>query len=180
MEGIHRNHGMQVGRFAGQRCVFIAGAEGLFALQIPKPGSSEWKNTLIIEQPVSEVYPADLDQDGEDEIVVIEPFHGQAMSVFKNTQGVWTRIYTAQLAFGHGLWAGRLGGDIVVIAGNRANDKNLACFKVTSTNPFTMEESVIDEGSGTTNMDVIDTPDGKALITSNPGREEYALYIPKR
>jgi hypothetical protein len=180
MEGIHRNHGMQVGRFAGQRCVFIAGDEGLFALQIPKPGSSEWKNTLIIEQPVSEVYPADLDQDGEDEIVVIEPFHGQAMSVFKNTQGVWTRIYTAQLAFGHGLWAGRLGGENVVIAGNRANDKNLACFKVTSTNPFTMEESVIDEGSGTTNMDVIDTPDGKALITSNPGREEYALYIPKR
>ena len=28
-------------------------------------------------------------------------------------------------------------------------------------------------------MDVIDTPDGKALITSNPGHEEYALYTPK-
>ncbi|MBN2704595.1 MAG: hypothetical protein JXR23_10330, partial [Pontiellaceae bacterium] len=132
----------------------------------------------IIKEPISEVYPADLDQDGEDEIAVIEPFHGSAMSVYKEIGGTWTKIYTAELAFGHGLWAGRLGGENVVIAGNRADEKNLACFKVTSASPFMMEESVIDAGSGTTNMSVIDTPNGKALATSNPGHEEYALYTP--
>jgi len=26
---------------------------------------------------------------------------------------------------------------------------------------------------------VIKTPDGKVLVTSNPGHEEYALYAPK-
>ncbi len=179
MENIHRNHGMQVGCFKGQKCVFIAGDEGLFVLKVPEAGSTEWESTVIIDHPISEVYPADLDQDGEDEIAVIEPFHGEAMSVYKNIQGIWTRIYTAELAFGHGLWAGSLGGENVVIAGNRANEKNLACFQVTSANPFAMEEFVVDPGSGTTNMDVLETPDGKALATSNPGHEEYALYTPK-
>lgn len=177
MEGIHRNHGMQVGSFAGQACVFIAGDEGLFALHIPRPGLSEWKTTHILDYPISELYPADLDHDGEDEIAVIEPFHGNAMSVYKNSKGTWTKVYSAELAFGHGLWAGRLGGENVVIAGNRANTKNLACFRVVSTDPFDMEESVVDAGSGTTNMAVLDTPDGKALVTSNPGHEEYAIYF---
>jgi hypothetical protein len=178
LEDIHRNHGMQIGRFAEKTCVFIAGDEGLFALEIPQPGSTEWKTTTILNQPISEVYPADLDGDGRDELAVIEPFHGSAMSVYKNIQGTWTQIYTAELAFGHGLWAGRLAGENVVIAGNRAGDKNLACFKVVSTDPFNMQESILDPGSGTTNMDVINTPDGQALVTSNPGHEEYALYIP--
>jgi hypothetical protein len=179
MDPIHRNHGMQVGSHGGKPCVFITGDEGLFVLEVPAAGSTEWKSTLVIKNPISEVYPADLDQDGEDEIAVIEPFHGNAMSVYKNIEGTWTKIYTAALAFGHGLWAGNLGGENVVIAGNRADSKNLACFKVTSTSPFMMEESVIDEGSGTTNMTVIDTHEGKALATSNPGHVEYALYMPK-
>ncbi len=177
MEGIHRNHGMQVGSLAGRTCVFIAGDEGLFVLEIPRPGSSRWKARVIINQPISEVYPADLDADDEEEIIVIEPFHGSALSVYKSIQGTWTKIYTAELAFGHGLWAGRLGGENVVIAGNRTGDKNLACFRVVSTDPFAMEESVVDPGSGTTNMDVINTPDGKALVTSNPGHKEYAAYF---
>ena len=179
MEGIHRNHGMHVGSFAGRSCVYIAGDEGLFALEIPEPGSKEWKARPILKHPISEVYTADLDEDGQDEIAVIEPFHGNAMSVYKNIQGDWLKVYSAELAFGHGLWAGQLGGEHVVIAGNRAERKDLVCFQVTSTDPFAMKECVIDAGSGSTNMAVIETPQGKALVTSNPGHKEYALYRPR-
>jgi len=179
MEGIHRNHGMHVGVYARKACVYIAGDEGLFALEIPEPGIKEWKSHHILDFPISEVYAADLDGDDQDEIAVIEPFHGNAMSVYKNIQGDWVKIYSADLAFGHGLWAGSLGGENVVIAGNRAEGKDLVCFQVTSADPFAMEEIVIDAGSGTTNMDVIDTPQGKALVTSNPGHEEYAMYTPR-
>jgi hypothetical protein len=179
MEGIHRNHGMHRGSFAGRSCVYIAGDEGLFALEIPELGSKEWKTRHILKDPISEVYTADLDNDGQDEIAVIEPFHGNAMSVYKDIQGSWTRIFSAELAFGHGLWAGNLGGQNMVIAGNRAKQKDLVCFKLSSTDPFAMEESVIDAGSGSTNMDVIETAQGKALVTSNPGHQEYALYTPR-
>ena len=178
MEGIHRNHGLQVGNYEGKPCVFITGDEGLFALHIPQARSSEWKSTLVINNPISELFPADLDNDGEEEIAVIEPFHGNAMSVYKKRNGTWTKAFTAELTFGHGLWAGKLNGENVVIAGNRSDKKNLACFRVVSTEPFTMEELIVDPGSGTTNMTVMETPEGKALITSNAGHEEYALYIP--
>ena len=83
-----------------------------------------------------------------------------------------------RLAFGHGSWAGTFAGERVVFAGNRDGTKNLVCHRVVSTNPFSMEEIVVDEGSGTTNMDVVDTPDGKALATSNAVHGEYALYFP--
>jgi hypothetical protein len=35
---------------------------------------------------------------------------------------------------------------------------------------------VVDAGSGTTNLDVIQTEKGPALIASNPGHGEYAMY----
>jgi hypothetical protein len=179
MEGIHRNHGMQRGTYQGRDCVYITGDEGLFALTVPAPGSTDWVATRLIDQPVSEVYAADLDGDGRDELAVIEPFHGHAMSVFKQQGEHWTPIHTSGLHFGHGLWAGRLGNENVVIAGNRAEDKNLVCFRVTSADPFRLEASVVDAGSGTTNMDVVDTPDGPALVTSNPVHGEYAIYWPE-
>ena len=60
--------------------------------------------------------------------------------------------------------------------GNRSGTKNLACFRVISTDPFDMEELVVDGASGITNVDVIRTSQGECLIASNPEHSEYALY----
>ena len=35
-----------------------------------------------------------------DELVVIEPFHGDTMAVYKDVGGTWTRVWSAPLAFG--------------------------------------------------------------------------------
>lgn len=176
LEGIHQNHGMQVREHEGKPCVYVAATEGVFRLEVPAAGQSEWHVTQLLDHKVSELYLADLDGDGQDEMAVIEPFHGKTMSVYKNENNTWQKIYSAALAFGHGLWAGTFGTEQAVFAGNRSDDANLACFKVVSLKPFNMEESVVDAGSGTTNLDVIQTAQGPALITSNPGHEEYALY----
>jgi hypothetical protein len=176
LEGIHQNHGMQVRAFQGKPCVYVTAAEGVFRLEVPAPGQSDWRVTQLLDHKVSELYLADLDGDGQDEMAVIEPFHGNTMSVYKEHEGKWQPIYSADLSFGHGLWAGAFGDAQVVFAGNRSGDANLACFRVTSTDPFTMEESVVDKGSGTTNLDVIQTEKGPALIASNPGHGEYAMY----
>lgn len=176
LEGIHQNHGMQVSTYAGKKCVTIAGTEGVFALQVPEPGTNEWNTIQLLDHAVSEAKVADLDNDGDNEIAVIEPFHGHAMSVYKRVQADWQKVYSAELAFGHGLWAGTLAGEQVVIVGNRSGTKNLVCFRVVSTDPFDMEELVVDSASGTTNVDVIHTSQGECLIASNPEHGEYALY----
>lgn len=221
IEGLHKNHGMNNGTYNEKPCVYITGTEGLFVLYVPEAGRGghieDWKYEKLIDTEISEVFPADLDGDGVDELAVIEPFHGNAMSVYKRTveaaghgrgsaesadpaaeaagpagrnadergtetagETTWEKIFSAELGFGHGLWAGTMAGKPVVIAGNRSGEKNLACFETTSTGPFTMKESAVDHGSGTTNMDVITTPHGEALAASNQGHEEYALYWPEK
>jgi hypothetical protein len=176
LEGVHRNHGMGTGSHNGAACVYVSGDEGIFALILPAPGKHEWRVEKIFDGPVSELYFADLDGDGEDELAVIEPFHGETMSVYKRVGGEWQKIYSTPLAFGHGLWAGDLSGSQAVIVGNRADGKNLVCYRVMHDVPFAMEELVIDEGSGTTNLDVVTTSTGVAIVTSNVEHAEYAMY----
>lgn len=176
LEGVHRNHGMTSGEYKGQPCVYISGDEGIYAIQLPPPGGKDWKSEKIFDRPVSELSFADLDGDGEEELAVIEPFHGETLSVYKRRNDSWETIYTAKLAFGHGLWAGTLAGEPSIIVGNRAATNNLVCYRTVSDSPFSMEEIVVDEGSGTTNLDVIKTEDGDAVVASNAEHAEYAFY----
>ena len=176
LEGIHRNHGMLVGSQRGGPTVYISGDEGIFALDVPPADSADWGVHQIIDRPISEFALIDLDGDGRDEIAVIEPFHGPAMTIYKEVDGAWQPILSDELAFGHGLWAGILAGAPAVIASNRDAGKDLVCWRVTSTDPFTMEAQVIDAGAGATNVAVIDDDGGQALITANLEHAEYALY----
>ncbi len=176
MEGIHKNHGMNVGTYKGRPAVFISGAEGVFALLVPTDEGEEWMSEQVINHEISEVFPFDLDGDGVAELAVIEPFHGETMAVYTQSGDGWERVFAAPLGFGHGLWAGSLAGESVVLVGNRTGTKNLCCYRVSSTSPFEMEEIVIDAGAGTTNMAVVELPDGQAVVASNPEHGEYALY----
>lgn len=175
LEGIHRNHGMLVDR-SGRPTVYVSGDEGLFALRVPEVGSSTWNVEQVIERPISEFVPIDLDADGQDEIAVIEPFHGPAMTVYKQLDGEWQPVFSDELAFGHGLWGGTLAGAPAVIASNRNDTKDLVCWLVTSTDPLQMEAHVIDAGAEATNVDVIEYDGGQALIAANLVHAEYALY----
>ena len=173
---IHKNHGMNLGVYDRRQAVFISGSEGVFALFVPEEPGGPWEYDRLIEHEVSEVFPFDLDGDGVDELAVIEPFHGDAMGIYKQLNGGWERIFAASLGFGHGMWAGSLAGESVVIVGNREGSKNLCCYRVASVSPFTMEEIVVDAGSGTTNLTVVDDGVRQSVIASNPEHHEYARY----
>ena len=175
-EGIHRNHGMGVAAKNGGDRVFVSGDEGVFGFDTPPGDSNRWSAEKIIETPVSEMYFADLDRDGEDELAVIEPFHGNRLVIYKKKDGNWEEVFEAGLSFGHGLWAGTLGEERVVIVGNRADTKDLVCYRTTGDAPFAMEATIVDGGSGTTNLDVIKTPRGESIVTSNAEHAEYAIY----
>jgi len=176
LEGMHKNHGMTTGVIGGEECIYISASEGLFALVKPKTLGDQWRVEQMLDYEISEISFADLDGDGELEMATIEPFHGDTFSVYKRDGGGWNRIYSSELAFGHGLWAGTFSNERVVFVGNRSGTKNLSCFRVCEPNPFSMEELPVDEGSGTTNMDVIRWGTVQALITSNAVHGEYAMY----
>jgi hypothetical protein len=183
LEGIHRNHGMAVTTFAGARSLLISGTEGVFALSLPGETSPSgapippWSRTQLLDHDVSEVAPYDFDGDGVAELAVIEPFHGDRFAVYKEGAAGWSRVVEAELAFGHGLSVGSLGGTPMAVVGNRAGAKDLICFRVTGTAPLEMERIVVDPGAGTAGTAMITTADGDGFVASNAELAEYALYL---
>jgi hypothetical protein len=183
LEGIHRNHGLGFGRVDGVDSLLISGTEGLFALALPGAEDAEgrpiepWRVTTLLGHEVSEMGLIDFDGDGEAELAVVEPFHGDTFSVYKNGSNGWDRVYSAELDFGHGLSVGTLAGEPVATVGNRGGSKNLVCFRPVSTGPFAMEQIVVDEGPATAGTTIAATADGDGIVASNPEFAEYALYL---
>ena len=176
LEGIRKNHGLNLGKYRGREALYVSGTEGVFALYIPTRFGDPWESERIIDHEVSEVYPFDFDGDGKDEIAVIEPFHGDTMAIYKQKSGSWERLFETEVSFGHGLWAGNLAGCAAAIVGNRTGSKNLCCFLVSDDKTFSMEELVIDPGAGTTNVTVVELESTQRILASNPEYGEYALY----
>ncbi len=183
LDGIHRNHGLALGRVDGVDSLLVSGSEGLFALALPGEEDASgkpvepWRATKLLDHEVSEMGLIDFDGDGEDELAVIEPFHGDAFSVYKNRGGGWERVYSAELSFGHGLSVGSLAGVPVAVAGNRDGSKNLVCYRPGPDDAFAMEEIVVDEGPATAGTTIASTPEGDGIVASNPEFAEYALYL---
>lgn len=183
LEGIHRNHGMAVATFEGVPSVLISGTEGVFALSLPGSTSPAgapippWSRRRILDHDVSEVALHDFDGDGEAELAVIEPFHGDTFAVYKRGAHGWARVFEAELAFGHGLSVGRFGGTPVAVVGNRAGTKDLVCFRVTATAPLALERIVVDAGAGTAGTTMVETAEGAGFVASNAEYAEYALYL---
>ena len=185
LDGIHRNHGLCVGRYRGIRQLLVSGDEGVVALAIPEGGDGTapglWSRTPVMDQPVSEVVLFDLDGDGEDELATIEPFHGSRLAVYKERRGSWEQVFSAELAFGHGLSAGLLAGERAAVVGNRAGTNDLVCFRARgSSSSFDMERIVVDAGSGSAGTVITATGHGDGIVASNAGYSEYALYIARR
>lgn len=186
LDGIHRNHGLALGTIDGVASLLVSGTEGLFALALPGESSPDgsrvepWRVSTLLDSEVSEMGLIDLDGDGEDELAVIERFHGDTFAVYKLRAGRWERVYDAELGFGHGLSVGHLAGEPVVAVGNRDGSKNLVCYLPTSSDPFSLEEIVVDEGPATAGTTIASTPFGDGIVASNPEFAEYALYVATR
>lgn len=176
LEGLHRNHGMTIGNFEGRETLLIAADEGVFAIQIPQNSGDKWTHRCILEKEVSEIGLIDLDGDGEDELVTIEPFHGETLGVYKKGNTDWTRIASGSLAFGHGLSVGYINGKPVAVAGNRSATKNLVSFQFDGKNLGQLKEVIVDTASGSAGTTIIETSAGDAIVSSNPEFQEYAIY----
>jgi len=180
LDGITKNHGLHHASFDGRDTLFVGGSQGLIALSIPSKPDGIWERQTILAREVSEVYAADLDEDGQQELVTIEPFHGNQLSVYKRSgdriDGSWHRLFEADLSFGHGLWAGSLGGEPAVMAGSRSGEMDLSVFSIQSLVPFVAQRSIIDQGAGPTQTVVLHE-DGQDLIFSvNQAKSEVAMY----
>ena len=171
IDNLYRNHGMNKRIVNHAEVLCISGDEGIFGVQ---PGSeNRWEVTQCFDRPVSEFVFFDLDGDGDDELITIEPFHGNSLNIYKNSGG-WALQHTSPLSFGHGLSAGRFQNQSVVVVGNRRESGDLELHTVHSLS--NIEKSVIESDVGATQTKLVSHNDIDHILSSNQTRNEVALY----
>ena len=129
-KSVTRNHGMTRTRINGNETICVSGKEGIFYLE-QDPGEN-WVIRPMFEREVSEMTFIDLDGDGQDELVTIEPFHGETLNIYKNTGKKWEWRFSDSLSFGHGISSGFVQQKPVIVVGNRSGSLALNHFPFTT------------------------------------------------
>jgi hypothetical protein len=177
LEGIRQNHGLRITRRAGRPIVLIGAQEGLY--EITRSSSKAWAVERILECAVSDADVIDIDDDGEDELITIEPFHGDWVRIYKQTQKKWQSIYESGIHFGHVAWGGRLRGQPGMLISSRRGGGELTWFSWDpkgGTSLSSMQKIDIDRGGQAAQVDVIQGRDMDLILATNSGLKEVALY----
>jgi hypothetical protein len=171
LKGINKNHGLCTTQMLGRPIVLACGAEGLFALWPPEQNDVSWTSERWLDHEISDLAVSDLDHDGREEIVTIEPFHGDRLCIYKKEETGWQKSLEETIAFGHALWAGLLLGRPMVVYGNRGGAKDLGLL-----DPVTGQRQILDEDVGPAQVAVFSDSGRSLILSANHAIGEVALY----
>lgn len=176
-----KNHGYyRIEENGTQTCVISADC-GVFQFVPPeKPGDS-WEIKTLLNTAASDAVLVDLDEDGEKELAVLSPFHGDQISIYKKKNGAFERVYDYEkpAEFTHAIFGGLLCGKPAVVIGHRKNERDLLAF---TWNPEsgTYEVMLMDHDCGPANV-LKYSHDGKEIIIStNREIDQVAMYTVSR
>jgi len=170
---IVRNHGMCKTIVNGEEVICVSGEQGIFSIE--KDGDN-WRVDPLFFKEVSEMCFFDLDGDGKDELVTIEPFHGNTLNIYKKDGANWEHRFSDELSFGHGLSAGIFKSKPVIVASNRSGSLALESFVVEDLIRGKVERKVIEEGAGATMTQVFTYDSKDYILSANQKKNEVALY----
>ncbi len=175
-EGLVRNHGYCRGRVDGRDCGFVTGDRGILSVFPPEKPQGDWRVEVFSDQPTSDIAFCDIDGDGEAEWITIEPFHGQAINIYKRVGGkaqlVWS--YDSPVDFGHAVWGGAICGRPAFLFGYRrlASEMVLVTFEGGK-----FVARVIEKGGGPANIAVSHEDGRDVIIVANRTTGEAALWV---
>lgn len=170
--GFYRNHGYFRKETLDGPLGYFTSDQGIITLN---HGKKDWKIEKIMDSMISEVAVMDLNGDGVDELITIEPFHGNTIKVYEAKDGAYEAVYTfpGELDFGHALVCADLFGKPAFVGGIRR--VNCELFTITYENgQYSL--NVIDHG-GPANLAVGYRGDQVIIAAANHTRNEAAVYI---
>lgn len=176
-EDMLRNHGYYRTVENGVNGAIISCEEGVFTFFPPENEAKKWNITQLIDTPASDAVLVDLDEDGEKELVVMAPFHGNSISIYKINNGKYKKIYDYDKnpEFVHSLYGGTISGKPVVVIGHRQGEKNLLLFKYNKEKSC-YEYEIIDKECGSANVYHYVKDNKDYLVSTNREIDEIAIY----
>lgn len=175
-DGMFRNHGYWHGNDNGQDCGYFGCDQGLMKLTPNGTDPKAWKKEWLLDFPVGEVAVCDIDNDGENEIMVIKEFHGSEIAIYKNIDGKYEEVYKYdnEIEFAHTLVGTTILGQPTFVAGIRRKDCEEIMVQYIDGKFVT---TVIDKGVGPANLCVVNEEDRDLIISANHTAAEAAVYV---
>lgn len=177
MEGMVKNHGYYKISENDVDKAIISCESGVYKFAPPAEKGGEWEITQLLDTPASDAVLVDLDDDGVDELVVIAPFHGDNISIYREKGGKFEKVYDYEkkAEFSHSIYGGMLGGKPVVVIGHREGERNLLLF-TWDEDKEVFESHVIDSGCGSANIHKFSNKGMDYIVSTNREIDEVALY----
>lgn len=174
--GLQKNHGYCRIEEEGKQAALIACENGIYEF-LPPEGEEGWEIRKLSDQPASDAVFADFDGDGERELGVIAPFHGNKVSILKKQAGFYREVYRypEEAEFSHAIYGGPFCGRTMLIFGHRKGGRKLAAIWY-DTEKKAYTETTIDSGCGAANIYCYEREGKSCLAAANREIDEIALY----
>lgn len=177
-DGLLKNHGYYRIVENGAVSSVISSANGVFRFTPPEHVGGEWEIEPLLDTPASDAVLVDLDGDGETELAVLSPFHGDNISIYKRREGIFEKVYDygQPAEFTHAIFGGMLCGQPAVVIGHRQGARNLLAFTYDS-QLGEYRVQVLDEDCGPANVYKYTHDGHDVLISTNREIDEVAMYV---
>lgn len=178
INGLYKNHGFCINQEAEGSYAVVGTENGVYTIFPPEDSCGEWRYERILEEPVSDVLYQDFDGDGEKELLVLAPFHGEHVKIFKRKQsGEFVKIYEREkkLPFAHAIWGETIDGRAFAFLGGREGERELIAVSY-DREKGAYTEALIDRGAGAANCMVFRDREEIRLLAANRETDEVAVY----
>lgn len=176
MSGLYKNHGFAVHSNADGSSFAVIGTEnGIMKADPPQKEDGEWTCECLLEVPASDMLYLDFDGDGERELMVLSPFHGDTLSIYKKQNGEFEKVWEREkkMPFIHAVDGALVNGRWCAFIGNRQEDMELIMVRYENGD---YQVHVLDQGSGPANCMFYVSEGENRVLAANRETDEIAVY----
>ena len=175
VSGLYKNHGFEICRDGEGTFAMVACENGVYKVVPPADPEGDWSCEQLLDTPASDVLYLDFDGDGERELLVLSPFHGDTLTIHKKIDGAFAEVFRhpKRLPFLHAIWGAEIGGRVYGFIGNREEDRDLFAIYW---NGERYVYDALDQGAGAANVLHFRRGEEDCLLAANRETDEIAVY----
>ncbi len=175
VSGLYKNHGFEICYDAEGSFAVVACDNGVYRVTPPGEEDGEWDCQQLVDVPASDALYLDFDGDGERELLLLSPFHGDLLTILKRDGGEFREVYRHEkrLPFLHAIWGTEIKGRVYGFIGNREGDRDLFAIYW---NGERYVYDMLDRGAGAANVMYFRADGRDMLLASNRETDEVAVY----